>query len=592
MKNSNGIKATINYGAKASLHNFSPGRISFLLFIISSLALVIFVRLYFLQVRGYDKYQSRAENQSSFYQELIPERGEIFLKDGAGSYPVAVNRDRQTVFAVPRDITDKEKTIASLAATLAVEEDRLRERFSNDQDLFEIVKRKISEDEVVKIKELNFPGIQLMPESYRYYPGGELAAQLVGFVGSDGETQIGRYGIEAYWEKELRGEAGSLNQERDAAGRWISIADREFKPAKNGADLVLTLNHPVQYEVEKILKETIEQHRADNGTIIVMESKTGRILALANYPSFNLNEYSKLEDMSLYLNEAISFAYESGSVFKPITMAAGIDDGKVDPDTVFVDPGSISISGFTIKNSEEKSYGQQTMTQVLEESINTGVIYVEKLLGNKKFAEYVERFGFGEKTGIELPAEIAGNTKNLTELKRDVQFYTASFGQGITVTPLQLVTAYAAIANRGMLMKPQIVEKIIYADGTSEEVAPQEVRRVISEEASKQVGGMLRSVVVNGHGKRADVPGYLVGGKTGTAQVAKSEAKGYEEGLTVGSFAGFAPVDDPEFAVLVKINNPKDVQWAESTAAPAFGKVMKFLLEYHKIKPTEEYESK
>lgn len=589
MRKNNKVKIGDSCKIGARMRDFSHWRISFLTLFIVTASIVILVRLYSLQVIAYDKYRLIAENQHSIYQELVPERGEIFLKDGDGKYPVAVNKDQQMAYAVPRDIEDREKVAILLSSILEVDENLLKQKFSNDKDLFEIVKHKLSENEIAKINELDIPGIHLVPESFRYYPGNELAAQLVGFVGSDGDKQIGRYGIESYWEKELQGEAGSLNQEKDAAGRWISIIDREFKPAKDGANLVLTINHPVQYEVEKILKETVEKHRADNGTIIVMQPDTGKILAMANYPSLNLNEYSKLEDMSLYLNQGISFSYESGSVFKPITMAAGIDDGKVNPDTTFIDPGSVSVSGFTIKNSEGKSYGQQTMTQVLEQSINTGVIFVEKLLGNKKFAEYVERFGFGAKTGVDLPAEIAGNTKNLTELNRDSQFYTASFGQGITVTPIQLVNAYAAIANGGVLMKPQIIEKIIHSDETVEEIRPEEIRRVISDEAARQVGKMLRSVVVKGHGKRADVPGYLVGGKTGTAQVAKAGAKGYEDGLTIGSFAGFAPIDDPEFAVLVKINNPKDVQWAESTAAPAFGRVMQFLLEYYKIKPTEEY---
>lgn len=570
------------------MHEFYRWRISFLALSAVIVSLAILIRLYSLQVIAFDKYRLVAENQHSIYQELVPERGEIFLKDGDGKYPVAVNKDMQMAYAVPRDIKNREETAVLLSSALEVDENLLRQKFSNEKDLFEIVKHKLSENEIAKITELAIPGVHLTPESFRYYPGNELAAQLVGFVGSDGEKQAGRYGIESYWEKKLQGEAGSLNQERDAAGRWISIIDREFKPAMDGANLVLTVNHPVQYEVEKILKETVEKHGADNGTIIVMQPSTGKILAMANYPSLNLNEYSKQEDMSLYLNQGISFAYEPGSVFKPITMAAGIDDGKVNPDTTFIDPGSVHVSGYTIMNSEGKSYGEQTMTQVLEQSINTGVIFVEKLLGNKKFAEYVGRFGFGRKTGIDLPAEIAGNTKNLTELNRDSQFYTGSFGQGITVTPIQLVSAYAAIANGGVLMKPQIVEKIINPDETAEDVRPEEIRRVISEDAARQVGKMLRSVVVKGHGKRADVPGYLVGGKTGTAQVAKAGAKGYEEGLTIGSFAGFAPIDDPQFAVLVKIFNPKDVQWAESTAAPAFGRVMKFLLEYYKVKPTEE----
>jgi cell division protein FtsI/penicillin-binding protein 2 len=247
----------------------------------------------------------------------------------------------------------------------------------------------------------------------------------------------------------------------------------------------------------------------------------------------------------------------------------------------------VKEAGYTRKNSEEKTYGRQTMTQVLENSVNTGAIFIEKQIGNKRFSDYVKSFGFGEKTGIELPAESAGNIANLKNERRTINFFTASFGQGITVTPLQLVSAYAAIANKGKLMKPQIVEKFIESDGSIQEIYPQQVRQVVSEEASKKVGQMLLSVVENGHGKKAAVSGYLVGGKTGTAQVSKVGEKGYEEEMTIGTFSGFAPIEDPEFAVVVKISNPKNVQWAESTAGPAFSQVMKVLLEYYGVKPTE-----
>jgi len=229
------------------------------------------------------------------------------------------------------------------------------------------------------------------------------------------------------------------------------------------------------------------------------------------------------------------------------------------------------------------------MTQVLEKSLNTGVIHVEKLLGNKNFADYVERFGFGSPTGIDLVGEAKGNISNLKNLRSDIQFFTASFGQGITVTPIQLAAAYGAIANGGTLMKPRIIDKMIYPDGREEKLEPQEVRRVISEKAAMDTAAILRSVVVNGHGKKAGVPGYLVAGKTGTAQVASNESRGYEEGRSVGSFAGFAPVNDPKFVIIVKLVDPKNVEWAESSAGPVFGELMKFLLEYYGIEPTEEY---
>ena len=309
---------------------------------------------------------------------------------------------------------------------------------------------------------------------------------------------------------------------------------------------------------------------------------------MANQPSFDPNNFSQTEDISRFSNPAISEPYESGSVFKAFTEAIGLDDGKISPDTTYSDTGTVSEAGYEIHNSDLKANGTQTMTQVLEKSLNTGVIYIEKLVGNKNFADYVSRFGFGQKTGIDLPGEVPGNTRNLLNPKTTINFFTASFGQGISVTPLQLAAAYSALANKGTLMKPQIVDQLNYADGHSEQIQPEEVRQVISETAAQQAGQMLRDVVTNGHGKKADVPGYLVCGKTGTAQVAKTGSKGYQEGINIGSFAGFAPLNDPQFVVIVKIVNPKGVEWAETSAAPTFGSVMKFLLEYYKVQPTED----
>lgn len=563
-------------------------RIYTLIFSVFFIALAIITRLYSLQVIANETYRNLADNQHKITAEIEARRGEVFLKEKGDTYPLAVNKQFQMLYGVPKEIENGDETARKIASVLGIEEDFLREKFSDKNDPFEIIKKKLSDDEVGRIKELNIKGAYFSPEIYRYYPGDELASQVVGFVGSNGEFTKGVYGVESFWDQELKGTSGRISQERDSGGRWISVSDRDLDPAKNGADLVLTVDHTVQYEVEKILKETMEIHDADNGSIIVMEPKTGKILAMANYPNFNPNDYSKIEDISLFNNPSVNMPYEPGSIFKPLTMAIGIDDGKISPSTEYVDTGSVSIAGYSLKNSENKVYGRQTMTQVLEESINTGVIYVEKLVGNVKFQEYVKNFGFGKKTGVDLPAEVGGNIFNIEKTNSDISFFTASFGQGISVTPIQIVNAFSAIANGGMLMKPQIVDRMIYFNGREETVQPTEIRRVVSEETAKSVGEMLRAVVINGHGKRADVPGYLVGGKTGTAQVANSGSRGYADGLTIGSFVGYAPLNDPQFVVLVKISNPKGVQWAESTAAPAFGKVMKFLLEYEKVKPTED----
>ncbi|EKE25312.1 MAG: hypothetical protein ACD_5C00213G0003 [uncultured bacterium] len=553
------------------------------------MALTIIGRLYFLQIAKYGSYVAIAENQHDTITEISAKRGEIFLTDENGQYyPAAVNRELQMVYAVPREMKDAMSEVEPLASILNLDRELLREKLSDQNDMFEILKRKLTDEETQKIREAKLDGIYLKGESFRYYPSGELAAQTIGFVGSNGGEAKGMYGLESFWEKALKGEPGMIKQEGDARGRWIPVSNRDVQEAKDGPDLILTINHTVQFEVEKIVKATMEKFSAEGATAVVVDPRTGKILAMANQPSFNPNEYSQTEDISRFINPAVSQPYESGSVFKAFTEAIGIDDGKINPETTYVDTGIVKEAGYEIRNSDLKAHGVQNMTFVLEESLNTGVIYIEKLVGNRNFAEYIKRFGFGEKTDVDLPGENAGNIRNLSNLKSDINFFTASFGQGITVTPLQLAMGYGVLANKGVLMKPQIVDRLRFSDGREEIIEPQEVRQVITESSASQMGTMLRSVVVNGHGKRADVPGYLVGGKTGTAQIAKQGSRGYEEGVNVGSFVGYAPVNDPQFVVVVKIINPKGVEWAESSAAPMFGEIMKFLLEYYKVKPTED----
>lgn len=549
--------------------------------------LLIIGRLYLLQVVGREKWVAMAEEQHMVARALQAERGGIVLRDGELTYPVAVNREYKLAYVIPQLVDDVPGTAVALSAVLGVDENMVRERLSDRSDPFEVIKKKITPEEEARLKELRLKGVSLLPEIYRYYPAGELASKVIGFAGPSETGETGIYGVEAAWNSELHGRNGILSQERDAAGRWISLTDRNHVEPEDGVSLVLTVDRVIQYEVEKILSEAREKFNADFASAIVLEPKTGKILAMASVPQFNPNEYGKTEDQSLFINPLISLPYEAGSVMKPITMALGIEAGKVSPTTEFVDTGVVSEAGYNIRNAEGKVYGRSSMTKVLDESINTGVMYVEQLVGSAAFREGLQSFGFGSKTGIRLPAEHAGNLRNLDNLKSTIQFLTASFGQGITVTPLQLAMAYGTLANGGILMRPQIVDRVVDSQGEPQPVEPEEIRRVLSQDTAQKISRMLRSVVVNGHGKRADVPGYLVGGKTGTAQVAKSGSKGYDENITTGSFAGYAPLNDPRFVIVVKFDNPKDVQWAESSAAPTFGAIMQFLLSYAKVPTTE-----
>ena len=562
-------------------------RVAFVFVCFLSVGVGLLWQLYRIQVRDHTLWSDQAKKQRLSTFDLKAERGEIFLHDNGEPYPLAVNREYMAAYVVPREVQDAKEVARELSAILGKDESEILLKLSDPTDPFEMIKRRLSDDEVGRIRTLSLKGVSLLPEKYRYYPAGSLASHVVGFAGLGEQGGAGGYGVEASFDSELKGKPARVHEERDAGGRWISLSNSRSDVPDHGDILTLTIDRVIQHETEKVVQEYREKHGADSMTALVMDPITGKILAMANAPDFDPNKYAETEDYGLFLNPAVSSTYEPGSIMKPIAMAIGIDEKKVSPTTEYVDTGSVTESGYTVKNSEEKVYGRSTMTKVLEDSINTGMIFVERSVGHKVFAERLRRFGFGEKTGVRLPAESGGDLHNLNDFRIGIQFYTAAYGQGITVTPLQMVSAYAALANGGILMRPQIVESIGHADGEVEVIQPEEIRRVISKETSEVIGHMLRSVVVNGHGKRADVPGYEVVGKTGTAQVAKTDGGGYEEGKTIGSFAGYAPRENPRFVVLIKVDNPKDVQWAESSAAPAFSQLMRFLLEYARIEPTE-----
>ena len=561
-------------------------RVIFMFIVFLGVGVLLMAQLYRIQVRDSVLWTQRAENQRLSTIDLKADRGEVFLHDTEGPYPLAVNREYMMAYIVPRSIDDPDVVALALSRALSIEVEEILRKLSDRTDPFEIIKHKLSDEEVDSVRALRLKGVALMPEKYRYYPAGSLASHVVGFASLGEQGGAGGYGIEAAFDEELKGLFSRVQEERDAGGRWIALSNRQDTNLEHGDTVTLTIDRVIQHETEKIVKETKERHDADVVTAIVMEPETGKILSMASAPDFDPNLYAQAESYSIFINPAVSSTYEPGSVMKPITMAIGIDEKKVGPMTEYVDTGSVTESGYTVNNSEKKVYGRSTMTRVLEQSINTGMIFVERQVGHIVFADRLKRFGFGEKTGIRLPAEASGNLHNLDDSRIGIQFYTAAYGQGITATPLQIVSAYAALANGGMLMRPQIVDTIGHADGSIETIQPEEVRRVISKETSEAIGTMLRSVVVNGHGKRADVPGYEVVGKTGTAQVAKTDGTGYDENKTVGSFAGYAPREHPRFVVLLKVDNPKDVLWAESSAAPAFGQLMQFLLEYARIEPT------
>jgi cell division protein FtsI/penicillin-binding protein 2 len=556
--------------------------------IVVAFAALIIVRLFTLQVVRHQAYAAIADNQYNLSAKLIPNRGEIVVRDRATPdvlFPLATNREEPLVYAVPKDITEAKTEAAALAPILSLPADELEIKLSKSNSQYEVIKRRLNQDEYNNINALQLKGIHFENEMYRYYTEKSFAAHVIGFVGYEGDTKKGMYGIEGALDNVLAGQKGKIQEQTSAAQEFLPVGGGLLTEAINGAQVVLTLDHTVQFQACSALKDAVAKHGADGGALVIMEVKTGRLLAVCGQPDFDPNEYSKTEDPSVFNNPAVFGAYEPGSVFKAITMAAGLDMGLINPQSTYVDTGAVKIGSFTIRNSDGKANGTQTMTQVLEKSLNTGAMHVAELLGMPQFSKYVRNFGFGEKTGVELSGEVGGNLNAFTK-SGDIYLATSSFGQGITVTPIQLAAAFGAIANGGKLLQPHVVDEIRYADGKVTKVETQVVRQVIRQDTAATLGAMLVNVVENGHGKKAGVSGYFVAGKTGTAQVRASTGSGYDPHKTIGSFAGFAPVEDPRFAMVVRIDVPKDVQFAESSAAPLFGQVMDFLLKYYDIPPT------
>ncbi|MFA5052232.1 MAG: penicillin-binding protein 2 [Patescibacteria group bacterium] len=565
-------------------------RLSLVRAVIFVFAGLIAVRLSDITIFQHNFYEALAADQYELYEKLVPKRGEIYVRDRNNPetlYPLAANETYYLVYAEPMRVKDPAETAKTVASALELDEADVVARLEKPNDLYEPLKHQVTKEVMQQLKDENLDGIQFQEELYRYYPENNIGSHVLGFVGHDQAKQVGQYGLEGYWETELAGTAGYLQAEKDAQGRLITFGTKLVQDAKDGDDLILTLDHTIQYKACKSLDEEVQKHGADGGSLIIMDPKTGAITAMCGTPDFDPNKYNETEDVNAFINPATFYIYEPGSIFKTMTMAAAVDRGAVSPDTTYTDTGAVEIGKYTIKNSDGKANGVQTMTEVLEKSLNTGAIFAARSIGPEIFEDYVKRFGFGEKSGIELNSEAKGDISSLAK-QQDLYMATASFGQGISTTLLQMTAAYGVIANGGKLMKPYIVDEIRQPDGFVQQTQPQVVRQVVSSKAATTVGAMLVNVVRNGHGKQAGVAGYFVAGKTGTAQIPRQDGPGYEMDFTIGSFCGFAPVDNPVFVMCVKIDKPRDVQWAESTAAPLFGTMAQFMLNYYGIPPQEK----
>lgn len=585
-----------NFFRKKVVHDHSfQGRISFIHFCFIIFFLILGCRLYNLQIREYSKFVVQAESIHDTTTILNPKRGLIYCQDkNKEDIPIAINKKYYFLYAVPKEIKNPQETAEILSQILPLSYEEILSRVDKHNDPYEPLLKKIEDNNLIsEIKNGQIKGIYIGEGTYRYYPLDSFAAQVIGFVGEGDDGLIkGRYGLEMYYDAILSGQTGIFKGIKDAFGRLVRSTFSQEKKLVEGVSLETTLDKNIQFAAEKTLESLITAREASKGTIIVMEVKTGRILALANWPTFNLNDFSEIEDYSIFRNFATEERYEPGSVMKPFTMAAGLDTGNVTPDTTYIDKGYYDVGGYRLNNYRNEVYGKATMRNVLERSINTGAIFVAQKVGNEGLRRYFKKFGFGETTGVDLPLEITGDLSNLEYPKSNPTYFaTASYGVGISITPMALIRGYATIANKGRPVTPYLVEATKDSAGNRTSLAPPEpssyLPQVISQKTAETLTSMLVGVIENGYGSNAKIKGYSLAGKTGTAYIPLKEEKGYSDDV-IHSFVGFFPASNPKYVILVKMDKP---QWgkeaASHTVTLAFKEVEQFLINYYNIPPDE-----
>lgn len=522
-------------------------------------------RAFYLQVLHHEQLVKLAERQHNRTVPLIPARGGIYDRNGA---PLAVSLEMDSLYAEPRRIKDPHGTAAVLAPILGEPQQELLKKLSVDRG-FVWLERRLTPEVAGRIKQLRLAGIGFVKESKRFYPNFEVASHVLGFTGVDPE---GLEGIERRYDATILGNTGYLLTERDALGRDVALRDAVVKDASPGRSLVLTLDKNIQYLTEKELAKAVQSSGAKAGMAVVAEPATGKILAMANYPTFNPNAYNQYTTFQLR-NRSVADSFEPGSTFKIFLMAAAVEEKLVRPqDLVNCENGSYSFGGRTIRDDHPQ--GRIPVSDVLKYSSNIGSAKIGFKLGDDRLYRYLKSFGFGDKTGIDLPGESGGGLRPVSRWYGS-DLATIAFGQGVSVSAIQLVSAVSAVANGGLLMKPYLVERT--TDDTGRELQhfqPQLVRRVISTETAATVTRMMETVVANGGtGTKAAVEGFRVAGKTGTAQKVDPVSKGYSATKRTASFIGFVPAEKPLLTILVVIDEPSTSPYGGVVAAPAFREI-------------------
>jgi cell division protein FtsI/penicillin-binding protein 2 len=560
-------------------------RIRLILFGFVFFALILGVRLYYIQIIHGSEYVDKADRQYVSLASNIFDRGNIFFQDKDGMPLAAASLSTGYNISInPQKMTDLEVAYNGLSAIIPLDLDTFYLKANQKSTVYQKIAEHLSPEMINQVEELKIPGLSINKERWRTYPGDSTAARVLGFVGYDGDSLVGRYGLEKYYEDVLarKNNQAYVNFFAEIFSNLKQTIDSNYK---SEGEIITSLEPTVENYLEKKVTEIQAKYNSAVTGGIVIDPMTGEIIALAAAPTFDLNNFSQEKDLSVFNNPLVEGLYEMGSIIKPLTMAAGIDSGAVNAETIYNDTGSITLDTYTISNYDKKARGQVNMQEVLNQSLNLGVSFVVRKMGKEKFADYMRAFGLDEETGIDLPSENHGRMQNL-ESPRDIEYATASFGQGISMTPIETVRALSALANGGKLVTPHIVKRINYTSGLFNNISyVNEAKQVIKKETSEEISRMLTVVVDKAlAGGKVSLPNYSVAAKTGTAQIAKPGG-GYYDDRWLHSFFGYFPSYNPKFLVFLYTVEPKGVDFASQTLTTPFMDTAKFLINYYNIAP-------
>ncbi len=532
---------------------------------------IIILRLFFIQVLHPDLQHDYLSTR-----KLQPERGKIYDRNGQ---PIVMNQILYHLFFEPKLITDKDKTALSLSKIIKMDEASISARIDQTKT-WTSVRGSVSKVDRDAILKLNLPGMGFDEQWSRYYPDASIAAHLAGFVGKDEEgIDVGRSGVEGFYDKDLGGLPGLIRSDLDLQGKPIFLGTQERIDPENGRDIYLTIDKSVQMLVKEKLLAGLEKTGAKEGCAIIANPATMEIIALSCLPDYDPTTYYDFSN-SVFRDAAISDSYEPGSTFKPLVMAAGIEAGLIKPDSIYDETGPVKIGEYTIRTWNNTYEGKITLTRALEKSSNVAMVYVGSKLGNIRLYDSILKYGFGKETNIDLEGEAAGNIRPKGDWY-PIDYATATFGQGIAVTPIQMITAFSSIINGGKLMKPYVVKEL--RGEKIQKIDPILIKQIVGTKTSDLIKQMLLSTIENGETKFLKPKGYQIGGKTGTAQIPIEGH--YDATKTIASFIGFSPIKNPQFIGLVIIKEPKSSQWGSETAAPIFFEIAKDLIVYYNIAP-------